>query len=539
MANIIEGSRKLFIEKNKGKIASNYNNAVKQSGYFEHGENVEELYYLLRYIRDASAILEMSELFNVVSHLLRHFKVNGLKYQLAEDKRELVLEGLRLLVKYFLSEFSENETSGAINIEDSLAEQKTKLLIIDNDELFIEWLRDSLNGTEFCLYTNNTNNLIGYLLKEKIEMVLINTLDLQSNEFIQNIKSHVWTAHIPVIAITHTHEEVELSRILKLNVDDILIKPVSINLFLAKLRNYFNRSVIYKNQDTRSVKIQNTEMTELLKKEWVRFQRFNSYYSVLLVKLDMYGSLLDTYGEEKVFEYLTLLYQTIKNTIRTYDEIRLWNNDSLLVLLPATRVDGAAMVAKRVKELAAKLDFGFLAKFILIGTGESDHVYQGPFDMVRKLERELISTSTEIYVVQVTDNNAVDQLDLRKRVLLIDDDPATLTILGNHLNSDEWLIEELTDGAKALDKALELRPDIIIAEVRSKNFDGYDFCYQIRQFPTLQDVVFIFLSKQTLNKNIVRGLKIGADDYITKPFSPEEVEIRMIRHLSNLNRKRR
>lgn len=539
MANILENSRKIFIEKNKGKIASSYNNAVKQTDYFERSDNVEELYYLLRYIRDTSAILEINELFNIVSHLLRHFKVDRLRYQLAEDKRDLVLEGLRLLVKYFLSEFSESETNVTKKNDNSLDEQKTKLLIIDSDETFVEWLRDSLLGTEFYLYENDFSNLKGYILKDKIEMVLINTQYPQNLELIQDLKAYIWTAHIPIFALTHTNDEAELSKILKLNVDEIIIKPVSVNLFLAKLRNYFNRSVIFRNKEILSLKTQNLEMAELLKKEWVRFQRFDSYYSILLVKLDMYGSLLDTYGHEKVYEYLTILYQMINNTIRTYDEIKLWNNDSLLVLLPATRVDGAAMVAKRVKELATKLDNGFLAKYILIGTVESDHQYQGPFDMVRKLERDLIATSTEIYVVQLFDNNASNQLDLRKKVLLIDDDPATLTILGNHLNSDEWLVEELTDGTKALDKALEIKPDIIISEARSKDFDGYDFCYQIRQFPTLQDTVFIFLSKQTLSKGIVRGIKIGADDYITKPFSPEEVEIRMIRHLSNLNRKRR
>lgn len=540
MGNILESSRKLFIEKNREKIASNYNKALKNSNYFDQNDNVEDLYFLLRQIRDTSAILKLNDLFTIVSHLLRHFKIDGLRYELPEDKRDLLLEGLRLLTKYFLSEFSENEPNLAKKIDDSvLDEEKLKLLIIDDDETFTDWLSDSLVGTEFYIYINNINNLKGFLLKENIDLILINIVHPQGFELIEDLKSHAWTKYIPIFALTHSKDEAEISRILKYSVDDILIKPFSISLFLAKLRNYFSRSEIVGNHELSSLKTQNLAMTELIKKEWVRFQRFDSYYSILLVKLDMYGSLLDTFGHEKVFEFLTQLYQTIKNTIRTYDEIKLWNNDSLLVLLPATRVDGATMVAKRIKELAAKLDLGFFSKYILIGTVESDHEYQGPFDMIKKLERELIVTSSEIYIAKASESNDTKKQDLRKKVLIIDDDPATLTILGNHLNSDEWIIEELTDGINALDKALEIKPDIIIAEVRSKDFDGYDFCYQIRQFPVLQETVYIFLSKQTLTKAIVRGIKIGADDYITKPFSPEEVEIRMIRHLRNLNRKRR
>lgn len=542
MENILESSRKLFIEKNKGKIASIYNNLAKSSNYFEQSSSLEELYYFLKYLRDASSILKLNDLFNIVSHLLKAFKVNGLRYELVDDKKEILLEGIRLLVKYFLNELEENynEVNSTIKINvESFDKEKFKLLIIDNDEPFIEWLRTSLSGTEFYLYINCLDNLKGFLLKENIDLVIINTLHPQSLKLIEDIKSHTWTAHIPIFAITHTKDEIEQSKIFKLNVDDILVKPISISLFLAKLRNFFNRSKILKTSKLLSWKTQNIEMSELLKKEWVRFQRFNSYYSILIVKLDMYRSLIDVYGHDRVFEYLTLLYEEIKNTIRTYDEIRLWNNDSLLVLLPATRVDGATMVAKRLRVLATKLDSSFLAKYILIGTIESDHEYQGALGMVRKLERELIVTSSDLYVARAIDNNEATKQDKRKKVLLVDDDSATLTILGNHLNSDEWIIEELTEGTKALEKALEIKPDIIIAETRSKNFDGYDFCYQVRQFPVLQDTVFIFLSKLTLNKAIVRGIKMGADDYITKPFSPEEVEIRMIRHLSNLNRKRR
>lgn len=538
MENILESSRKLFIEKNKGKISSIYNNAIKDSDYFQQYNNVEEFYYLLKHLRDTSAILKLNDLFDIVSHLLRHFKVEGLKYKIAENKEDILLEGLRILVKYFLSESSNVELKFMNNLDTGILDDKTiRLLIIDNDETFIEWLKESLTGTEFCLYANNINDLKGYVLKENIDLVLINTIFQKNFELIKDLKSHTWTAHIPIFAITHVKDEAGLIKIYKQGVDDIIIKPFSINLFIAKLRNFFSRSSIFNNQELLSMKSQNHIMTELLKKEWVRFQRFNSYYSILLVKLDMYGKLLDIYGHEKVLEYLTILHQAIKKSIRTYDEIKLWNNDSLLVLLPATRVEGASFVAKRIKQLSINLDLSYLSKYLLIGTVESDNKYLGPLDMVKKLEKELISTSTEIFIAQTVVHSEDIKPNLRRKVLLIDDDPATLTILGNHLNSDDWIIEELTDGTKALDKALEMKPDIIVAETRLKDFDGYDFCYQIRQFPNLRDTIFFFLSKQALNKSIIRGIKIGADDYITKPFSPEEVEIRVLRHLTN--RKRR
>lgn len=540
MEKIFESSKKIFIEKNKEKIASYYYIATKHTNYLDNCDNVEELYYLLKQIRDTSAILNLSDLFNVVSHLLRHFRITGLKYELADDKKNILLDGLRILLKYFFSYESDNdEIKLSKNIDISLLnDEMIKILIIDDDEIFVDWLRDSLMGTEFCLYSDNIENLKGYLLKGNIAIMLINTTLPKSFEIIEDIKSHAWTIHIPIYAVTHTKDEAELNKILKYNVEDIIIKPFSINLFLAKLRNYFNRNKILSKSDLLSSKFQRIEMTELIKKEWVRFQRFNSYYSILILKLDMYGRLLDTYGHERVFEYLTLLYQSINKSIRTYDEVKLWNSDSLLVLLPATRVDGAIMVAKRIKELANNLDLDFLSKYLLIGTVESDHDYQGALDMVSRLERELITTSSEIIVPESLSQRKITKVDLRKKVLIIDDDSATLTIMGNHFKSDEWIIEELTDGTKALDKALELRPDFIIAETRSKNFDGYDFCYQVRQFPTLRDTIFFFLSKQTLNKNIVRGIKLGADDYITKPFSPEEVEVRIIRHWTNLNYRR-
>jgi DNA-binding response OmpR family regulator len=117
----------------------------------------------------------------------------------------------------------------------------------------------------------------------------------------------------------------------------------------------------------------------------------------------------------------------------------------------------------------------------------------------------------------------------KTRVLIMDDDRISTSLIMNHFSSDEWDVEVCIDVKHAVEKVLSFQPAFILCETKLKDLDGLFFCRQIRQIPQLDNVKFYFLTEQTLSQYVLRAYEEGADDYLTKPFSLEVLEAKMKR----------
>lgn len=109
------------------------------------------------------------------------------------------------------------------------------------------------------------------------------------------------------------------------------------------------------------------------------------------------------------------------------------------------------------------------------------------------------------------------------RILVIDDDSATLHTLGTLLRTAGHEAFEVSDGATGIERAQTLRPDVIICDVTMPGVDGYDVLRALKRNLATAAVPFIFLSGQLDDDFIRQGMGLGADDYISKPFLPEQL----------------
>ena len=110
------------------------------------------------------------------------------------------------------------------------------------------------------------------------------------------------------------------------------------------------------------------------------------------------------------------------------------------------------------------------------------------------------------------------------RILVIDDDPAILRAVGRALSGRGFAVSSAADAASALLSAREDRPEVILLDLVLPDGDGIDLCRQIRAF---SDVPIIVLSAVGDDAKKVEALDEGADDYLTKPFSMEELQARV------------
>jgi len=110
-----------------------------------------------------------------------------------------------------------------------------------------------------------------------------------------------------------------------------------------------------------------------------------------------------------------------------------------------------------------------------------------------------------------------------KRILLIEDDVTVRENTAELLELSDYEVVTASDGKKGVEKAKTELPDIIVCDIMMPELDGYDVLVQLSENPKTSGIPFIFLSAKTEHKDVRRGMDLGADDYLTKPFEEDDL----------------
>ncbi|HVU36301.1 MAG TPA: response regulator [Opitutaceae bacterium] len=121
------------------------------------------------------------------------------------------------------------------------------------------------------------------------------------------------------------------------------------------------------------------------------------------------------------------------------------------------------------------------------------------------------------------------------RILIVDDEPINLATMEGFLSADGYELHFAANGREAYDKARELRPDLILLDVMMPEIDGYGVCRLIREDSTISRIPIVIVTALHDQQSRLRGLRAGADDFVTKPCSRDEVRAR-VRTIASLNR---
>lgn len=116
-------------------------------------------------------------------------------------------------------------------------------------------------------------------------------------------------------------------------------------------------------------------------------------------------------------------------------------------------------------------------------------------------------------------------------VLIVDDNPTNIKVLSGAIADSGWEILVATDGESAIEQAEYAKPDLILLDVMMPGIDGFEACNQLKQNLATHEIPIIFMTALSDTVDKVKGLSLGAVDYITKPFQTEEVLARVNIHL--------
>ncbi|MBF0452897.1 MAG: hybrid sensor histidine kinase/response regulator, partial [Candidatus Magnetomorum sp.] len=120
----------------------------------------------------------------------------------------------------------------------------------------------------------------------------------------------------------------------------------------------------------------------------------------------------------------------------------------------------------------------------------------------------------------------------KETILIVDDNLVNLRVMMQHLSEEGYETRIAQNGQQALEQLNIALPDLILLDIMMPDMDGFETCQHIKDIPSAQNIPIIFMTALTETESKVKGLKLGAVDYITKPFQHEEVLARINTHLT-------
>lgn len=121
------------------------------------------------------------------------------------------------------------------------------------------------------------------------------------------------------------------------------------------------------------------------------------------------------------------------------------------------------------------------------------------------------------------------------KILVVDDERHIVEMIKFNLAKQQWDVEFAFDGRTAIEKAINEKPDVIILDIMLPEIDGLEVCRQLQANEATASIPIIMVSARTEELDKILGLEMGADDYLTKPFSPRELIARIKARLRRKN----
>lgn len=117
-------------------------------------------------------------------------------------------------------------------------------------------------------------------------------------------------------------------------------------------------------------------------------------------------------------------------------------------------------------------------------------------------------------------------------VLIVEDTPSEMELISHYLRECGYLVIGAENGKDALNKAIAQRPDVVLTDVVMPGMSGFELCRSLKKHPSTEKVPVVICSSKNLEIDRLWGLKQGADAYITKPFTREQL-IRVVQSVAN------
>ena len=454
-------------------------------------------------------------------------KISELSAAVEDSSDDMLAESLAHLVDHLQELYDTTRTD------------RERILVVDDSDEIRLMLGVILQKQGYDVTTVETaQEGIDILAKESFDIMILDLVlpDIDGRNFLIKLREDHRTANLPVLVLSAKSSPQIKAECFALGADDYFEKPLDPALLTTRVAVTLQRSRTLEKQ-TRYDHLTNlpnrAAFSENYESQSKLSFREDSPLCLAMLDIDEFKKINDEHGHMVGDEALRYVATQIREKLRQSDYVARWGGEEFAVLFPSTTEnEGKAALTKALSHLN---QFPLVTKNgASIPISFSGGVYQvEPGD---EMEQSLSQADAVLYRAKAGGRNCImgfgDEVEIRPtQILMAEDDDLTAEFILHRLRKDGFEIDHFDRGDAALEAAKKSKYDLAIFDVKMPGMEGFELLQRTRTDSMNQKTPVIMLTSMGSEQDISRGLKLGANDYVLKPFSPMELLARIRRLL--------
>lgn len=548
---LIRQGRERFIQEMSGQL-SEIKALLAKAGSIDDLDSCKTLHRIFHTMKGSSPVFGLNRVGQLAEELLHKWEwIEGSDADASVAIPEALKQSQSLMDQLVMEyEVCKKELaldySGIGNERPTMA--GSRLLIIDDEEALRSYLYRRLELDEYAVTEAATVEAAKALLHEHHFDLVI--LDLMMHphsgydlfEFLKEDPTLKW---LPLIVLSGRQDLEDKMQCLYLGADDYVTKPFQYEELAARIYSLLTRSKTYEQmafRDPLTGVYNRRYIDHQIQSELQRIQRYPSPISVAFIDIDYFKRINDTHGHAVGDQVLQGLANLLNHQSRVTDLIARYGGEEFVILMPSTTEAEAERLLAKLREIvhqqpvARVNDQSFHVTFSAGITQWRDSMTADAW--LQSADEAMYRAKKNGRDQILIGTDGLEQPDLpvphQKTLLIADDDEILRTILVTNLSHLPVRILEASDGEQALQLLQSHAIDVCILDGVMPKLDGLTLLKKYKEASVDERSVqtkVIMLSARRKEDDVVRGLLLGAEEYMAKPFSIVELEIRVTRML--------
>jgi len=507
----------------------------------------------LHSVKGTSGTIGLTKLYGISGELLGRIRHRSEDEPWEPEKLRTFM--IELIAVCYEIQHQEAVHSSLVTAENDHSGDQPLVLILDDDAALLHFLKEELEREGYyVIATVNPALAIHYFHDRAPDCFILDLLIPEQDGFevMDAIKEQIRKRYIPTTVISmDTARETRL-RAFRMGADDFLDKPLDIEELLVRIQRQLKRKkqldeLLFFDELTGVYNRKYLE--EAYRTLCLDAQRIQEHFTMAIVDLDHFKSINDRYGHIAGDRVLAEFAAFLKSHMRAADVLIRYGGEEFILLLPRTREEEARSLLKRLGDAFGRIDFGGEEEELQVtfSAGVIEIVEPDPARCREWLEL----ADQALYLAKELGRNRVEAVNRdaeskplarKPRIAIVDDDPIVRALL------TEYLLEAIGTGRCGDIRAYKSGEDfledgwyrekasyIVILDGMLPGMDGLEVLSHLRSLSESNRYSAIMLTGRSDNDDIVRALKLGADDYVTKPFRLEDLRTRILRLMQRMD----
>lgn len=519
------------------------------SDWFAFGDDKvilkEDVYAFLHSIKGTAGTIDLGGLFQMASNLLDSLEKREYDWNL-RDLRDFLYDLMNLAYEY--EHFQELDNKPKLERND----QVPLIQIIDTDISMLILLKDILEDRGWMVITSsNLEKAQSQYYEFHPDLIILdgNLPDKGGLQFLTNLETHTSKQFVPKMVLSAQNDRQLRINSYRSGGDDFVTKPIDNEEFIVRVERLLQRKRLFDETvltDELTTVYNRRYLSDVLNRNLKDFKRTNEPFSIVLADLDHFKKINDTYGHLVGDRVLLKFADFLRESTRSSDTVFRYGGEEFAVILPRTRNQEAMAIMTRILQDFSKIPFEvngdkfsvtFSAGIFEINTNDLESN-----DVLKSADQALYKAKESGRSKVESASDELPYESTRKlSVSIIDDDAIIRTILLKVIQNIEVERTELNvkayeDGISFFESGRmeETEEHFLILDGVMPVMDGLEVLQKVKKIQQNKNLYVLMLTGRKGDMDIARALKLGADDYVTKPFSITELQARIQRLIQRM-----